>query len=120
MLTRCGDFRVFVAYLDGTDMLFLDRLVISGAGAAYEAQDGARFGEFDSHDVDYSINHVHCKIVKSTFVQIDGTAEDPENQSHTFTILYDTVAKSYNFRFHDSKRSQEKTPNNRIERTHET
>ncbi len=97
-----------MAYLDGTDMLFLDRLVQSGAGAVYEARDGARFEEFDFHDADYSINRVSCRIVKTTFVQIDGTAEDPENQRRTFTILYDTVAKSYKFQFHDIKPSQKK------------
>ena len=101
LLSRCGDFRVFVAYLDCTDMLFLDRLVPNGAGSAYEARDGAKFKEFDFHDADYSIHRVSCKIVKTTFVRIDGIAEDSEDQSFTFTILYDTMAKSYKFQHHD-------------------
>ena len=97
-LTRCGDYRVFVVYGNGTDMLFMDKLVATQNESTFAAEDGMSFEEFNSYEESTTIRDVSCGLVGPTKLRIVGKAHSfHSDKSFRFTIVVDTARRSHTY-----------------------
>lgn len=97
-LARCGDFRVFVVYGNGTDMLFMDRLVPAANESTFAAVDGMSFAEFNTYEESRTVETLTCKLLEAGKLQIAGQAHSShDDKSFRFTFVVDTVNRSYEY-----------------------
>jgi hypothetical protein len=57
----CGDFRVLVAYVNGTDLLFIDEVEPADAGSTYRVVRSFGLIEFNHYEASRSITDVACQ-----------------------------------------------------------
>ena len=97
-LIRCGDYRVFVVYGNGTDMLFMDRLVPVRNESTFAAADGTSFREFNSYEQSSQIEDVSCQLLGPARLQITGQAHSfHTKKTFRFTLLVDAAKRSYTY-----------------------
>jgi hypothetical protein len=104
-LARCGEYRVLVAYVAGTDMLFLDRLQLTQDNSMFEATDGLSFSEFNAYEASNDIGRVSCRLRGPETLEISGTAESGHlatDSKFSFRISVNLKSKSYSY--HDNLR----------------
>jgi hypothetical protein len=97
-LARCGDYRVLVVRMAGTDMLYLDRLSLISNNSMYEAVDGRSFSEFDDYEASNDIETVRCRVLRSGDILIVGRATSGHtNRAFHFRIALRPGEKSYRY-----------------------
>lgn len=97
-LARCGDYRVFVVYGNGTDMLFMDRLVPVQNESTYAAEDGMSFSEFNTYEDSTQIEAVACHLLAPTKVKITGRAHSFHSErTFRFTLTVDVAKRSHTY-----------------------
>lgn len=97
-IALCGDYRVFVVYGNGTDMLFMDKLVPVRNGSTYAAEGGISFTEFNSHEESLQIEDVSCRQRDSTHVRIAGRVHSfHTDKGFRFTLVVDVAKHSYTY-----------------------
>ncbi|HEX5048668.1 MAG TPA: hypothetical protein VFX89_16270 [Gammaproteobacteria bacterium] len=97
-VARCGDYRVLVVYGNGTDMLFLDKLVRVDNESTFAATDGFSFREFNFYEDSNQIESVSCKEAGPGELRIVGRAYSFHSEKHyDFSIVMDTARQSYTF-----------------------
>ena len=94
----CGEYRVLVAYLHGTDMLFLDRISPVLNGSTYQASEGYSFKEFNFYHASFFIENIKCTIEFDGSLKIYGEASSGHSDEHfIFTILMDLQTRTYEY-----------------------
>lgn len=97
-LARCGAYRVFVVYANGTDMLFLDKLSPTADGVALAPTRGMPFAEFNVYEASNLIDTIHCEVVGPQTVHISGQAVGLHaDQKFRFAIKVDTATQCYTY-----------------------
>ena len=97
-LARCGDYRVFVVYGNGTDMLFMDRLVPVQNESTFAAEDGMSFSEFNSYEQSIQIKEVSCQLLGLARLRITGRAHSFHTEkSFRFTLVVDVAKRSHTY-----------------------
>ena len=97
-LVRCGDYRVFVVYANGTDMLFMDRLVPVQNESTFAAEGGMSFSEFNSYEESSQIEDVSCQLLEPARLQITGQAHSfHTGKALRFTLIVDVAKRSYTY-----------------------
>lgn len=97
-LTRCGDYRVFVVYANGTDNLFMDRIVPTANESSLVAKDGMPFAEFNHYEASTEIESVTCKVLGRDRLQITGQAHSfHTDKSFRFAIDIDAAKRCYTY-----------------------
>jgi hypothetical protein len=98
-LVTCGDYRVFVVYGNGTDMLFADKIVPASNESTYAAEDGISFAEFNFYEQSVSIRKVSCKLLGPTKYRVVGkVVSGHADRSFGFTIVVDAAARTYTYK----------------------
>jgi hypothetical protein len=97
-VARCGDYRVLVAYGNGTDMLFLDKVVRVDNESTFAATDGFSFKDFNSYEDSNEIESVSCEETAPGRLRIVGRAYSfHSNKRYKFSIVMDAVKHTYTF-----------------------
>jgi hypothetical protein len=95
-LVRCGDYRVLIVYAAGTDLLFMDRLVLANNESTMAATDGLSFAELNYYEASNQIETVSCAEPARGELRITGRAVDGQDDTRfEFSIVVDTVKHSY-------------------------
>jgi hypothetical protein len=97
-LARCEDYRVFVVHGNGTDMLFMDRLVPVQNESTFAAEDGMSFSEFNSYEESIQIKDVSCQLLGPARLQITGQAHSFHTEkTFRFTLVVDVAKRSHTY-----------------------
>ena len=97
-LVRCGDYRVLVVYANGTDLLFMDRLVTTQNESTYATEDGMSFSEFNHYEESIEINEVSCRLVEPQKVRITGRAHSAHSeQNFRFILTVDVGNRTHTY-----------------------
>src|ERR1044071_1618534 len=87
-LVRCGDYRVLVVYAAGTDLLFLDKLVLANNESTMAATDGLSFAELNQYEASNQIESVSCAESGRGELRITGRVIDGQDDKHfQFSIV---------------------------------
>jgi len=98
LVRQCGDFRVLVAYVNGTDLLFVDELVPAAGGSTYRADRSFGFVEFNHYEASRIVNDVACDSQPVGRLRISGTGIDGHfDEEFEFTIVLDTRTGAYEY-----------------------
>lgn len=97
-LQRCGNFRVLVAYVNGTDLLFVDEVVPIEGGSTNRVARSFGFVEFNYYEASRSIEQLACREQDAESLEISGSGHDGhDNEDFEFTILLDTRTGEYEY-----------------------
>ena len=98
LVRLCGDFRLLVAYVNGTDLLFVDKLIPAAGGSTYRVEKSFGFGEFNHYEASRDISAVTCEKRDSGFLEIMGSGTDGHsNREFDFKVLLDTQTGAYQY-----------------------
>ena len=98
LVRQCDDFRVLVAYVNGTDLLFVDQLVPAEGGSTYRAGTSFGFVEFNHYEASRSVNDIACAFQDTGRLRISGTGFDGHaGENFKFTIVLDTRTGQYRY-----------------------
>ena len=97
-LRQCGDFRVLVAYVNGTDLLFVDEIVAAEGGSTYRVARSFGFVEFNHYEASRFISNVSCEHREADVLEIKGSGHDGHrNEDFEFTVSLDTRSGAYRY-----------------------
>ena len=98
LVRRCGDFRVLVAYVNGTDLLFVDEVVPAESGSTYRVAKSFGFIEFNHYEASRSIADVACRKRDAESLEISGRGHDGhDNKNFDFTVLLNARTGEYQY-----------------------
>jgi hypothetical protein len=99
-IARCGDYRVLVAYAAGSDMLFLDRLLLHDNESTYVAVDGISIRELNYYEMQNSLSAVRCTLRGGSLLITGQLLDGMDNDAKPvqFSITYDPTTKRYSYR----------------------
>lgn len=96
-----GEYRLIRAYIYGSDMIFIDNVLMMGSGL--EAVEGFSFAELYDDHADYSIEWVKCES-KGGFLEINGIVngsghdEGKDRTKFEFSIFLNPKEGTYEFK----------------------
>jgi hypothetical protein len=94
----CGDFRVLVAYVNGTDLLFIDEVVPAEGGSTHRVAKSFGFIEFNHYEASRSITDVACQKRDAESLEISGSGHDGhDNKDFDFNVLLNTRTGEYQY-----------------------
>jgi uncharacterized protein (TIGR02246 family) len=97
-LRLCGDFRVLVAYVNGTDLLFVDEVTPIEGGSTNRVAKSFGFVEFNHYEASTSITGLACREGSAESLEITGTGHDGhENKDFEFRVLLNTRTGEYEY-----------------------
>ena len=97
-LHLCGNFRVLVAYVNGTDLLFVDEVVPIEDGSTNRVAKNFGFIEFNHYEASSSITDVACQKHDTESLEISGSGHDGhENKDFKFKVLLNTRTGEYQY-----------------------
>lgn len=95
-LQLCGDFRVLVAYINGTELLFVDEVAPAERGSTLRVVRSFGFSEFNHYEASRSISEVSCQRRDATTLEISGSGNDGHSdRDFEFTISLDAETGEY-------------------------
>ena len=97
-LQICEPYRVLVAYLNGTDMLFVDEMVRSRNQSTYEVSNGISVREFNYYEASAEIEKVSCRIDGEGSLEVFGQAHSfHADRDYTFDMKFSGALDSYSY-----------------------
>lgn len=97
-LRACGNFRVLVAYVNGTDLLFVDEVEPTAGGSTNRVTKSFGFVEFNHYEASSSIAEVACQLRDAESLEIVGRGHDGhENKDFEFKVLLNTRTGEYGY-----------------------
>jgi hypothetical protein len=97
-LHLCGDFRLLVAYVNGTDLLFVDEVAPIEDGSTTRVTKSFGFIEFNHYEASRSIKSVACRNHDAGSLEITGSGHDGhENEDFEFAVLLNTQTGEYQY-----------------------
>jgi hypothetical protein len=97
-LRLCGNFRVLVAYVNGTDLLFVDEVAPIEGGSTNRVAKSFGFVEFNHYEASNSITDIACQKRGAESLEISGRGHDGhENKGFEFKVLLNTRTGEYQY-----------------------
>jgi hypothetical protein len=97
-LHLCGNFRVLVAYVNGTDLLFVDEVAPIEDGSTNRVAKSFGFIEFNHYEASSSIANLACQKLDAESLEISGSGHDGhENKDFEFKVLLNTRTGEYEY-----------------------
>lgn len=94
----CGDFRVLVAYVNGTALLFVDEVGLAEGASTYRVTKSFGFIEFNHYEASRSIMDIACQKRDGESLEITGTGNDGhDNEDFDFKVLLNTRTGDYQY-----------------------
>lgn len=95
---QCGNFRVLVAYVNGTDLLFVDEIAPAENDSTLRVTRNFGFVEFNQYEASRSIRTIACKEPAPGSLQITGSGNDGhDNRNYEFDIMLNTTSGAYRY-----------------------
>jgi hypothetical protein len=94
----CKPYRVLVAYLNGTDMLFIDELGLSKNESTFQISRGVSIREFNFYEQSAEIQRITCRIANGEALQVSGRAHSfHSNRDFEFSITFEQGLGGYKY-----------------------
>ena len=77
----CEPYRVLVAYINGTDMLFVDELELAENQSTFQILRGVSVIEFNAYEQSAEIRRVTCAVRDGKTLQVTGLAHSLDRKS---------------------------------------
>jgi hypothetical protein len=104
-LHLCGNFRVLVAYVNGTDLLFVDEVAPIEGGSTKRVVRSFGFVEFNHYEASSSITDLACQKRSAESLEIIGSGHNGhEDEDFDFRVLLD--ARTGEYEYSDTLRTQ--------------
>jgi hypothetical protein len=89
---------VLVAYVNGTDLLFVDEVVPIEGGSTTRVAKSFGFVEFNHYEASSSIKELTCRTRDAESLEISGNGHDGhEDRDFEFKVLLDTRTGEYEY-----------------------
>ena len=97
-LHLCGNLRVLVAYVNGTDLLFVDEVAPIEGGSTNRVAKSFGFIEFNHYEASRSITDLACQKRDAESLEISGSGHDGhEDKDFEFKVLLNTRTGEYEY-----------------------
>lgn len=94
----CEPYRVLVAYINGTDMLFIDELAPANNQSTLQVLRGMSVREFNVYEQSAEILRISCRIGSDDTLQVTGLAHSfHTDRDFEFSITVEGGLGSYEF-----------------------
>jgi hypothetical protein len=94
----CAPYRILVAYINGTDMLFIDELEPSKSQSTLQVVRGVSIREFNFYEASAEIQGVTCRIADGEALRVSGAAHSfHSDRDFEFSITFDEGLESYTY-----------------------
>jgi hypothetical protein len=94
----CGDFRVLVAYINGTDLLFVDEVILAEGDSTFSVVGSYSFVEFNAYETSRFVTDVSCRHRDAETLEITGNGNDGHrNADFEFTLSLNTSTGDYTY-----------------------
>jgi len=97
-LHQCGEFRALVAYVNGTDMLFVDEVAPADGDSTLRVVKSFSFVEFNHYEASRSISEVSCLRRDALTLEVTGSGDDGHsNSKFEFMIMLNVSTGEYEY-----------------------
>ena len=94
----CEPYRVLIAYINGTDMLFVDRLELANNQSTLRVTRGVSIREFNFYEQSAEILSISCLIDRDELLRVSGRAHSfHANRDFEFSISFGKDTEDYTY-----------------------
>ena len=94
----CGDFRILVAYINGTDLLFVDEVTLAEGDSTFSVVRSYSFVEFNAYEASRLVTEVSCQQRDAETLEITGSGNDGHrNADFEFVLSLSTSTGDYSY-----------------------